>query len=82
MSRNDPTEILVAMHRDPENANARFVSINGEYKRAVWIPKKLTGSFHLIGTTTEGTDKDGQRVRIPLANMTIPEWLAKDRGFV
>ena len=26
--------------------------------------------------------RKGNRVRLPLANMTVPEWLAKDRGFI
>lgn len=82
MSRNDPTEILVAVHLDLTGKNAVLVSINGEGRRAVWIARKLISSYHLIGTSTEGTDDKGQRVRLPLANMTVPEWLAKDRGFI
>lgn len=82
MSRNDPTEILVAVHRDTANKNAILVSINGESKRATWIARKLISSYHLIGTSTEGTDDKGKRVRLPLANMSVPEWLAKDRGFI
>lgn len=82
MSRNDPTEILVACHFDPPDRNARLVSINGEASRAVWVAKSVTESFHLTGKTTQGTDKNGARVTLPLANMTVPEWLAKDRGFI
>ncbi len=82
MSRNDPTEILVAVHLDLPSKNAVLVSINGEGRRAVWIARSLISSCHLIGTSTEGTDDKGQRVRLPLANMTVPEWLAKDRGFI
>lgn len=82
MSRNDPTEILVAVHADLETKNAVLVSINGESKRATWIARKLISSYHLIGTSTEGTDDKGKRVRLPLANMSVPEWLAKDRGFI
>lgn len=82
MSRNDPTEILVAVHADLQTKNAVLVSINGEGKRATWVARKLISSYHLIGTSTEGTDDRGQRTRYPLANMTVPEWLAKDRGFI
>lgn len=82
MSRDEPTEILVAVHMDRPERNARLVSINGERARAVWIARSLTGSFHLTGQSTMGTDRGGQRVRLPLANMTVPEWLAKDRGFI
>jgi hypothetical protein len=82
MSRNDPTEVLVAVHLDLPRHNARKVSINGEGNRSVWIARSLTSSFHLTGKTTQGTDQEGKRLALPLANMTIPEWLAKDRGFI
>jgi hypothetical protein len=82
MSRNDPTEILVAVHADLPTKNAILVSINGEGNRATWVARKLIESFHLIGKSTEGTDQNGKRARYPLANMTVPEWLAKDRGFI
>ena len=39
MSRNDPTEILVAVHRDQPDTNAVLVSINGEGKRAHWVAR-------------------------------------------
>ncbi len=80
MSRNEPVEILVAVHRDYAKTNGVLVSINGEGNRATWIARKLISSYHLIGTSTEGTDEKGNRKRLPLANMTVPEWLAKDRG--
>lgn len=82
MSRNEPVEILVAVHRDYAKTNGVLVSINGEGNRATWIARKLIFSYHLIGTSTEGTDDKGNRKRFPLANMTVPEWLAKDRGFI
>ena len=82
MSRNDPTEILVAVHRDQADTKAILVSINGDGKRALWVARSQISSYHLIGTSTEGTDDKGNRKRFPLANMTVPEWLAKDRGFI
>ncbi|MGD9882388.1 hypothetical protein [Reyranella sp.] len=56
------------------------MSING--RRALWIARSQIKSYHLIGTSTEGTDQNGVRKRLPLANMTVPEWLARDRGFI
>jgi hypothetical protein len=82
MSKQDPTEVLVAMHYDPPKGRAVLVSIDGDNTRAVWIAKSLIGSKHLTGKTTQGTDRQGGRVTLPLANLTIPEWLAIDRGFV
>lgn len=82
MSRNDPTEILVAVHRDQADTKAVLVSINGDGKRATWVARSQIKSYHLIGKSTDGTDDKGNRKRFPLANMTVPEWLAKDRGFI
>ncbi len=82
MSRNDPTEILVAVHLDHPGKNAILVSIDGQGSRVEWIARKLISSYHLIGSSTEGTDQNGKRVRLPLANMSVPEWLAKDQGFI
>lgn len=82
MSRSTPTEVLVAVHFDPEHGRARHVSIDGEHARATWIAKSLTSSFHLTGKTTRGIGRDGRQLTLPLAHLTIPEWLAKDRGFV
>lgn len=82
MSRNDPTEILVAVHLDMPEKNAVLVSINGEGRRAEWVPRSMISSFKLTGESTEGTSDRGDRVKCPLANMIVPEWFAKDRGFI
>lgn len=83
MSRNDPTKILVAVHLDqPHRRNAILVSINGEASRAEWVPRALIETYQLTGKSTSGTDKDGSKITLPLANMTVPEWLAQDRGFI
>lgn len=59
MSRNDPTEVLVAVHRDQADTKAVLVSINGDGKRALWIARSQIKSYHLIGTSTEGTYQNG-----------------------
>lgn len=76
MSRNDPTELLVAVHFDHPDRPSIVVSIDGNGSRAKFIPRKLIGSFHLTGQTTQGTDRNGSKARYALANMVIPEWLA------
>jgi hypothetical protein len=42
----------------------------------------LIGSLHETGKTTVGKDRDGQRVILPVAHLTIPEWLAKREGLI
>lgn len=56
MSRNEPTELLVAVHYDPPEGRAIRISIDGENSKAKWIAKSLIGSFHLTGKSTRGTE--------------------------
>ena len=69
MGSKTPTEVLVVVHHDGTDRNARRVSIDGDASKACWIAKSLTESFH-------------QTVVLPMANMVIPEWLAADREFI
>lgn len=80
MPSRDPTEILVALHR--RTAGAYLVSNDGVNEHAKWISRTLVTSMHETGQTTRGTDRDGQQAVLPLANMTVPEWLAIKEGFV
>lgn len=74
-------EVLVAVHLDKPGLNAVKVSIDGDAKRATWIARSQLNAFDLTGKTTKGTDGMA-KVTLPLANITIPEWLARDRGFI
>jgi len=82
MSGNDPTELLVALHFNRPEKGAVLVSIDGENSRAKWIPKQWIGSIHETGKTTQATDRNGQKVILPLANLVIPEWLALREGLI
>ena len=82
MSRNDPTEILVAVHRDNPVDQAVLVSIDGRDASRTWIARSQIEHFELTGKTTKGEGARGQPVTRPLANLTIPEWLAISMGFV
>ena len=78
MSRNDPTEVLVAVHYDNPRRHAVLISIDGNNARSKWIARSLLKSFHYLpGQTTAGTDRNGQTVQLPMVHMTIPEWLAQ-----
>ena len=82
MSRNDSTELMVALHHHSERTGAVLVSIDGENSRAKWIPKQWIESIHETGKTTKGTDRNGQKVILALANLVIPEWLALREGLI
>jgi hypothetical protein len=74
VSKNDPTELLVALHFT--TSQAIRVSIDGNETRSKWIPKRLISSMHETGKTTQGTDRQGHKVMLPMADLVIPEWLA------
>jgi hypothetical protein len=82
MGTQAPTEILVAVHLDTPDRKAIRVSIDGDGARATWISRSQISRYELTGKTTEGTDNRGGRVTLPLANIEVPEWLARDRGFI
>lgn len=82
MSLSEPTELLIAVHFDSPARAARLISINGEEAHAKWLPKSQTLSFHLTGKTTRGKDRDGKLVTLPMAHVTVPEWLAKKEGLI
>lgn len=75
-------EIVVALHVNTPKAQALLVSDDGDHAHGKWIPRSLIESLHDTGKTTVGTDRDGQRANLPVAELTIPEWLAKREGLV
>ncbi len=81
MSR-EPAEVLVAVHVDRPQDKSVCVSIDGDGRKGVWIARSQLGSFHLTGKSTAGTNRYGEPVRLPMANITLPEWLAKKEGFI
>ncbi len=82
MSRNDSIELMVALHFNKPEKGAVLVSIDGENSKAKWIPKQWIESIHETGKTTRGTDRNGQKQILPLANLVIPEWLALREGLI
>lgn len=81
MSSREPTEIMVALHVDRDNGPV-LVSLDGDSRNAKWIGRKLISSLHTTGKTTRGTDRDGRSVILPIANLTVPEWLATKEGLI
>jgi hypothetical protein len=82
MSKNDPTELMVALHHTSERTGAVLVSIDGEHANTKWIHKHWIESCDLTGKTTNGTNRGGQKAILPLATLVIPEWLALREGLI
>jgi hypothetical protein len=78
----EPVELVVAVHFDPPQGKAVLISDDGKAAHGKWLPKRLLESYHLTGKTTQGEDRSGARVTLPMAHLTIPEWLAKREGLI
>jgi hypothetical protein len=66
-------------HRTP--ARRPFQSLPRDHGVDRW--RQQTRQVHpakvdriLSGQATQGTDRNGQKIVVPLANLVIPEWLA------
>lgn len=77
---SEPTEIVVALHANGKTGV--LVSLDGDAINAKWIGRKLISSLHATGRTTRGHDRDGNAVTLPMAHLTVPEWLATKEGLV
>jgi hypothetical protein len=64
--RSDLIDIVCTLHAETEKAI--FVSDDGEKDNAVWLPKSQI-EYELRGRT-------GSTI------VTMPEWLAKDKGLI
>lgn len=82
MSGSDPTEIMVALHLDSRRRPSRAgLARWRERPRQVDRPQadRLTAQDR---ADHPGTNRDGQIVTLPIANLTIPEWLALKEGLI
>jgi hypothetical protein len=72
-------DLEMVLHYD--TGKAVLVSDTGEESRAVWLPKSkiemLAGSKQC-----SAIKKDGQRTVLPVITVTLPEWLAKQKGLI
>lgn len=75
-------EIEVALHVHQPAGRAVLVSLDGENASARWLPRSRIVALHETGRTTKGTNRVGQVVTLPMAQLVIPEWLAIKEGLV
>ena len=66
MTHNDTVDIEVTLHA--ETALAILVSDDGDEDNAVWLPKSQI--------------EYSPRIQGDIINLTIPEWLATDKGLI
>lgn len=79
VTKSDLADYDLAFHYD--TGKAVLVSDTGDESRAVWLPKS---HIEIVKTdkTVTGTRKDGQSMNWPLVTVTVPEWLAIEKGLI
>lgn len=79
VTKSDLSDYDLALHYD--TGKAVLVSDTGDEAKAVWLPKQHV-EIERTGKTVTGTKRNGQKTSWPLVTVTIPEWLAKEKGLV
>lgn len=73
-------ELTLMQHYD--TGKAVLVSEAGDENLAKWIPHSTIEKINSTGKFAKVTRKNGQIVDCEVINVTIPDWLAKDKGLV
>lgn len=76
---SDLHDITLALHHD--TGRAVLVSSDGEESKAVWIPHSKIEVVKKE-STLPGVRKNGQMVRLACVVVTMPEWLAREKGLL
>ena len=72
-------DLEMVLHYD--TGKAVQVSDTGEEKRAVWLPSSQI-QINRNGRDVPAVKNDGQHTILPVVMVTLPEWLAKDKGLI
>ena len=72
-------DMTVALHYD--TGKAVLVSETGEEARAVWLARSQV-EITPTNRNTDTTKRNGQHEAKPLIDITLPEWLAREKGLI
>lgn len=75
--RSDLVDIAMVNHLDSERPKSVLVSLDGQKSRAVWLPKS---QIEIV--TTGPIERKKAWHTIQAVTITLPLWLAKDKGLV
>lgn len=79
VTKSDLSDFDLALHYD--TGKAVLVSETGEEAKAIWLPKSHVEIVRTDKTVT-GSRKNGRAMNWPLVTVTVPEWLAKEKGLI
>lgn len=74
---SDLVDLTVALHHATDKAV--LVSETGEESKAKWLPKSKV-EIEETGKRLQGVNRRGQIQDFPVVTVTLPEWLALDKG--
>jgi hypothetical protein len=80
-SKSDLKDFTLCVHRDDPKDKAILLSLTGDENASHWFPRRLI-EYVDTGNQTKGKRKNGQSVMLAVAEVTMPEWLAKQNGLV
>jgi hypothetical protein len=72
-------DFKMALHYD--TGKAIHASETGDEAKAVWLPHSAI-EIERHAQFTKGVSKSGQQVSLPLITVTVPEWMAKQKGLI
>ncbi len=72
-------DLEVVLHHD--TGRAILISETGEETTSVFLPKHLC-EIHPVGKHVPAIRRSGERVILPVFTITIPEWLAAEKGLI
>ena len=75
MTAPTPQTFTLFLHRD--EAAAVLVSLDGEQKAAVWLPKS---QIAIAPERVEAPADRNRRLLLTRIMVTVPAWLARDKG--
>lgn len=81
--KTEHCEFELVLHYDNEARGAILVSETGEEAKAVWLSKSEI-QFTPTGKTAPAKTTQGKLLAVqrPVVTVSVPEWLAKDRGLI
>ena len=72
-------DLTMALHYD--TGKAVLVSETGDEAKAVWLARSQI-EVESTGKQTDAVKKDGEIVKVALVTVTVPEWMAKQKGLI
>lgn len=82
---SDLIDVALILHwqSKPEapEKGALLVSADGNETRAIWVPTKFC-EIEKSGRFVPGIKKSGQKAQLEVITLTLPQWVAREKGLI